>query len=490
MSTVDLGLDRTTILDSVDGHTSSGPHAKVAIKLEHSGTPTEPGVMDLSAAKNYLRQHNVKFVLAQFVDIHGVAKAKSVPVSHFEDILGDGAGFAGFAMWGFGMQPHDADYMARGELGTLSVIPWQPGYARLICTGYVKNKPWPYDTRWTLGQQMKRLAERGLLLNTGLEPEFMLLQRKPDGTVITADESDCLDKPCYDYKGLSRSRGFIEKLVESLQAVGIDVYQIDHEDANGQFEINFTYSDAITSADRIILIRMAAGEIAREMGIVCTFMPKPRSHMTGSGMHMHLSLSPIADGKKNLFHDASDARNLGLSKMAYQFIGGLLKHSTALAALCAPSVNSYKRLVVGRSLSGATWAPAYVSYGDNNRTSMVRVPYGRLELRLSDSSCNPYLATAAVIAAGLDGIDRELDPGEPHNFNHYDLSPTELSRMGIGLLPQSLHEAVEALEKDVLFAKTLGPEMIGEFITIKRMEWVEYSRYVSDWEVNRYLQYF
>jgi glutamine synthetase len=204
---------------------------------------------------------------------------------------------------------------------------------------------------------------------------------------------------------------------------------------------------------------------------------------------MHLSMSPH-EGGSNLFAEASDKRNLGLSKLAYHFLAGLLKHADALAALCAPTVNSYKRLVVGRSLSGATWAPAYISYGDNNRTTMVRVPRGRLELRLSDSACNPYLATAAVIAAGLDGIDNELDPGEPHNFNHYDVSHAELVGMGIGVLPQSLHEALNALERDTLFAQKLGADFVKEFITIKRMEWVEYQRHVSDWEVNRYLQYF
>ncbi|MGA2231665.1 MAG: type III glutamate--ammonia ligase [Tepidisphaeraceae bacterium] len=448
-----------------------------------------PAFKTVGDAIAFLRQNDVRFVLAQFVDIHGVAKTKSVPVSHFEDILEEGAGFAGFALWGFGMQPHHPDYMARGELSTLSLVPWQPGYARIVCTGYVNNEAYPYDTRWILGQQMKRLAARGWTLNTGLEPEFMLLSRKPDGSICSADETDTLDKPCYDYKGLSRSRVFLEKLVDSLQKVGIDVYQIDHEDSNGQFEVNFRYSDAVTTADRMVFIRMAAGEIAREMKTICTFMPKPTSNRTGSGMHMHMSLSPL-EGVANLFSDASDANNLGLSKLAYHFLGGLLKHASALAALCAPTVNSYKRLVVGRSLSGATWAPAYISYGDNNRTSMVRVPRGRLELRLSDSSCNPYLATAAVIAAGLDGIDNEINPGPPHNFNHYTTSTEELARLGIGVLPQTLHEALAALEQDTLFANTLGADFLTEFMTIKRMEWVEYQRHVSDWEVDRYLQYF
>jgi len=469
---------------------SVGESSRLGSNGQTDVAPAEtPGFKTVTDAMTFLRKHQVQYVLAQFVDIHGVAKTKSVPVSHFQDILDEGAGFAGFALWGFGMQPHHPDYMARGELQTLSLVPWQSGYARIVCTGHVNGEPYPYDTRWILNQQMKRLAERGWMLNTGLEPEFMLLSRKPDGSICSADETDTLDKPCYDYKGLSRSRVFLERLVDSLQQVGIDVYQIDHEDSNGQFEVNFRYSDAVTTADRMVFLRMAAGEIAREMKTICTFMPKPTSNRTGSGMHMHLSIAPL-EGGGNLFSDADDPNNLGLSKLAYQFLGGLLKHGASLAALCAPTVNSYKRLVVGRSLSGATWAPAYISYGDNNRTSMVRVPRGRLELRLSDSSCNPYLATAAVIAAGLDGIENDIDPGPPHNFNHYTTSPEELARLGIGVLPQTLHEALAALEKDTLFADALGADFMQEFITVKRMEWVEYQRHVSDWEVDRYLQYF
>lgn len=437
-------------------------------------------------ARKFLEQNDVKFILAQFVDIHGVAKAKAVPMSHFEDILGDGAGFAGFALWGLGQEPHDPDYMAVGDIDTLSLVPWQPGFARIVCNGTVKKKPWSYDTRYILRTQLAKLAERGWTLNTGLEPEFFLMSKKSDGTFGPADDSDLLDKPCYDYKGLSRSRGFIAKLVECLAAVGIDVYQVDHEDANGQFEINFTYSDALTTADRMVFFRMAACEIAREFGAICSFMPKPMPNRTGSGMHTHLS---IADKKgKNLFHDDSDKNELGLSKLAYHFLGGLLAHAPALAAFAAPTVNSYKRLVVGRSLSGATWAPAFISYGDNNRTSMVRVPYGRLELRLTDSSANPYLSTAALIVAGLDGIDRKLDPGSPHNFNHYTKSPEELAAMGIKVLPQSLHEALLALEADPLFANALGEPFVREFVKIKRMEWVEYHRHVSDWEIKKYLE--
>jgi glutamine synthetase len=441
-------------------------------------------------AAAFLEEHQVKLVLAQFVDIHGVAKTKAVPVGHFRDILEGGAGFAGFAVWGLGQQPHDPDYMAVGDLSTLSLVPWQPGYARIVCDGRVRGEPWPLDTRNILQQQTARLADRGWMLNTGLEPEFMLMVRRPDGSLAPADSSDTLDKPCYDYKGLSRSRAFLEKLVASLIEVGIDVYQIDHEDANGQFEINFTYADALTSADHMVFFRMAAAEIARELGSICTFMPKPLSNRTGSGMHLHLSLAELERPERNLFADKSDRRELGLSPLAYHFLGGLLEHAPALAALVAPTVNSYKRLVVGRSLSGATWAPAFISYGDNNRTSMVRVPQGRLELRLADSSANPYLATAAVIAAGLDGIDRQLDPGEPHNYNHYTVGLDELLGRGVRVLPQSLGEALAALQADPLFAEALGQDFIAEFLRLKQMEWVEYLRHVSDWEVARYLEFF
>lgn len=439
-------------------------------------------------AKAFIQKHEIQFILAQFVDIHGVAKTKSVPADHLDDVLTDGAGFAGFAAWGLGQGPHDHDFMAIGDLNTLSLVPWQPGYARMVCDGTVDSKPWPYDTRYVMKQQLARAAEQGWTVNTGLEPEFMLLTRNSDGTVSPADVSDTLEKPCYDYKGLSRSRFFLEKLVGALQQVGFDVYQIDHEDSNGQFEMNYTYSDALTSADRYVFFRMAAGEIANELGLLCSFMPKPFSNRTGSGMHMHISMAD--DNHANLFFDDADKNHLGLSKMGYHFLGGLLKHARPLAALCAPSVNSYKRLVVGRSLSGATWAPAYISYGDNNRTSMVRIPYGRLELRLADSSCNPYLASAAMVAAGLDGIEQALEPGMPQNINFYELSPKELKKRKIKLLPQTLGEALHELERDSFFAKTLGSEIIGEFLAVKRMEWVEYSRHVSDWETERYLDFY
>ena len=444
--------------------------------------------MNVAEAKALIKEHKIKYVLAQFVDIHGVAKTKSVPAEHLDDVLSEGAGFAGFAAWGMGQGPHDHDFMAVGDINTFSLVPWQPGYARMVCDGTVDEKPWPFDTRYVMKQQLEKAAAKGWTVNTGLEPEFMLLKRNEDGSLAPADDSDQLEKPCYDYKGLSRSREMLERLCESLNSVGFDVYQIDHEDGNGQFEMNYTYRDALTSADQYVFFRMAAGEIANDLGLIASFMPKPFSNRTGSGMHMHISMASADNA--NIFTDDADKNGLGLSKTGYHFLGGLLAHARPLAALCAPSVNSYKRLVVGRALSGATWAPAFISYGDNNRTAMVRIPYGRLELRLADSSCNPYLAQAAMIAAGLDGIERELDPGDPQNVNFYELSEKELKRRKVKLLPQTLGEALDELAADKFFRSALGEEIVGEFLEVKRMEWVEYCRAVSDWEVKRYLQFY
>ncbi len=441
-----------------------------------------------SETQQVIEKHAIKYVLAQFVDIHGSAKTKSVPVSGLEAVAEAGAGFAGFAICGMGMEPHGPDFMAKGDLSTLIPVPWQPGYGRVVCIGHVDGQPWPYDSRYVLQQQVERLKARGWTLNTGLEPEFNLMRRDEAGNLQLVDASDTLDKPCYDYKGLSRSREFLEKLTEALQPVGFDIYQIDHEDANGQFEINYTYSDAMESADRFTFFRMAAGEIANDLGMICSFMPKPDPKRAGNGMHFHLSLASAES--KNLFFDAGDKNGMGLSKLAYHFAAGLLAHGPALCAFAAPTVNSYKRLVVGNSLSGATWAPAFIAFGANNRSAMVRVPYGRLEFRLPDAGCNPYLVSAAIIAAGLDGIDRQLMPDQICNENLYALGLEAIAARGIKTLPQSLKEACDALEADSLFAEVMGKEIVGEFIKLKRMEWVEYSRHVSDWEIKRYTEFF
>jgi len=439
-------------------------------------------------AQAWLEQHRIKFVLAQFVDIHGAAKAKAVPASHLRMVLEEGAGFAGFAVWGLGLGPEGADYMAVGDPSTLAPMPWLPGFARMACDGHVKGQPYPLCSRVALKQQVAALAKEGLTLFTGMEPEFMLLARGEDGRLVPADATDTLEKPCYDYKGLARAATFLERLSDAVTPAGLDVYQIDHEDANGQFEINFTYADCLRTADRMVFFKMAASEIARGMGLTASFMPKPFADRAGTGTHFHLSLGDART--KNLFHDDADRNGLGLSTTGYHFLGGLLRHARALCAVVAQTVNSYKRLVVGRALSGATWAPAYVAYGDNNRTATVRVPYGRLEFRVPDGACNPYLASAAIIAAGMDGVRNRIDPGAPINENLYQWTPAMLAERGIGLLPQNLGEALDALEADPVIRAGLGDALADEFIRLKRMEWIEYSRHVSEWERERYVEFF
>ncbi|KAA3451425.1 type III glutamate--ammonia ligase [Mesorhizobium sp. SARCC-RB16n] len=452
------------------------------------GCLSTPKELDTAGAQAFLEQAGVRYVLAQFVDLHGVAKSKAVPVQHLDAILTEGAAFASSGLCGLGLLPHEAEFMVVCELDTLMVTPWAPGYARMTGVGAVKGTPHPIDTRNVLKKQVARLAQRGWTLNTGLEPEFMLLRREPDGKLSPFDGTDTLTKPAYDYRGLMRGRMFLERVTECLQAVGIDVYQIDHEDANCQYEINFKYADALKTADQIIFFRMAASEIAHDLGAICSFMPKPRSNSTGSGMHIHCS---IADAdERNLFHDDADPNGMGLSKLAYHFLGGVLAHAKGLTALLAPTVNSYKRLVVGGTVSGTTWAPACIAYGDNNRTAMVRIPYGRLEIRTGDSSMNPYLATAALIAAGLDGIEKKIEPGAPRNVNFNGLTLEAIKEMSIDLLPQTLTEALDAVEADQLFAGTLGTPVIEQFLTLKRSEWLEYHRHVSDWEIERYLNFF
>ncbi len=448
---------------------------------------TPKGLTPVSA-EAWLKDQGVRQVLAQFVDIHGVAKAKAVPVGHLKDVLEDGAGFAGAGFWGSGMKPHHSEYMMRADLSTLRLTPWIAGYASLFGTGLVDDAEHVFDTRNVLATQVARLAERGLVLNTGLEPEFMLLRRDDEGRIRPFDATDGLEKAAYDYRGLMRAREVLNALVESLEAVGIDVYQIDHEDANGQYEINFRYADALTTADQVTFFKMAASEIAHQHGAICSFMPKPFARATGNGMHIHFSIAD--ESGRNLFEDKADPSGLDLSEMAYHFLGGVLAHAPALTALLCPTVNSYKRLVIGNDASGTNWAPVFTTYGDNNRTAMVRVPGGRLELRVGDSAMNPYLATAALIAAGLDGIERKLDPGAPQNVNFYELSPAEVAAMGIDILPQSLAAALRALREDSLFAETLGAALISEFTQIKQAEWDAYHRHVSDWEVNRYLSFF
>ncbi|MCS7047226.1 MAG: type I glutamate--ammonia ligase, partial [Gemmataceae bacterium] len=301
---------------------------------------------------------------------------------------------------------------------------------------------------------------------------------------------DNLAKPCYDFKGLAAAAGYLRDMNDALRALGWGVYQADHEDANAQFEINYKYADALTTADRFIFFKMLAGEVARKHGAIATFMPKPFSDRTGSGAHMHYHLADATTGR-NLFLADPNEFPLGLSETARHFLGGVLTHARALCAVTSPTVNCYKRLQIGPGLfsarSGYTWTPAYITYGDNNRTQMIRTPEpGHVEDRTVSSAFNPYLGMAAYIYAGLDGIRRKLDPGPPNLANMYELSLEEMTRRNVRVLPQSLAEAIDELERDEVVQQALGP-IAAEFIKLKRMEWNDYHRQVSAWEVDRYL---
>jgi glutamine synthetase len=303
-----------------------------------------------------------------------------------------------------------------------------------------------------------------------------------------ADDRDRLDKPSYDLKSLPRQMDFLQALSSTLQACGFEVLQTDHEDAHGQYELNFGYGDALLSCDRLMLFKMAAHALAEERGRVFSMMPKPFANQPGSGMHFHVSLWQ-AGGAGACVFDPGPGQGT-LSPLGRHFVAGVLHHAPALAALAAPTVNSYKRLTVGESLSGTSWAPAYVAHGPNNRTALVRTLPGRFEWRLPDASCNPYLATAALVAAGLDGIDRQLDPGPDCHDDLFTWSLPQLRAADIGLLPQSLAGALDSLEADEVVGAALGPTLTAEFLRLKRDEWTGYARHVSDWELDRYADLF
>jgi glutamine synthetase len=359
----------------------------------------------------------------------------------------------------------------------------------VVCDGFVDGAPFEACPRQVLKRAAARLAERGWRLKTGIEPEFFLLKRE-DTSWLPADDADRLDKPSYDLKSLPRQADFLQALAQALTAAGLKVFQLDHEDAHGQYEVNFAYDEALTSADHLMYFKLAAQALAEARGMVFSMMPKPFANQPGSGLHFHVSLWNAAE--QCVFAPDSAERRAGhdLSLLGRRFIAGVLAHSTALCALAAPTVNSYKRLVVGESLSGTSWAPAYVAHGPNNRTAVVRTLPGRFEWRLPDASANPYLATAALIAAGLDGIDRELDPGPECTEDLFALSLGEIRSRGVPVLPQSLQEATDALAADEVVCGALGPVLTHEFLQLKRAEWLAYARHVSAWELERYAAFF
>jgi glutamine synthetase len=446
----------------------------------------------LEEIRRLSEERGVEFYFAQFVDMYGRPSAKLVPAVHLDDLVTEGAGFAGFAAGEIGQIPSDPDIAAIPDLRSYTPVPWEPTLARFACDITVEGEEWPYDPRTILRRQLEKARAAGYEFMMGLELEYFLLRGNGDGGIKIADELDDLEKPCYDLKGLTRNYEFLRTVSNYVNGLGWGNYANDHEDANGQFEQNFTYTDALASCDRAIFFRYMVHTLAQQQGMLATFMPKPFTDLTGNGCHFHMSLW---DGETNLFLDEDDARGLGLSETAYHFIGGLKKHAKAYSAVTAPTVNSYKRLKLGSTSSGATWSPVWISYGYNNRTQMLRIPApGRVEDRTVDGSCNPYLAAAVILAAGLDGIESRLDPGEPNSENLYAIPYDELRARGLETLPTNLLNATNELERDDVIREALGEarneDYVDYFIRVKRDEWSRYHEQVTPWEIKEYLTRF
>jgi glutamine synthetase len=435
-----------------------------------------------AAEQRRLAAAGVHTLLVRFTDLEGVAKGKLIPLAQLAEGVASGAGFAGPSIVGTGLPRAGprSEFYARVDLQRPPLpLPWWPGVALVVGDGFVAGQPFDACPRRILKQQTARLAKRGWTLKTGIEPEFFLLRRSSDGGWQPADEHDRLAKPSYDLKSLPRQAAFLHALRAALEAAGLTVLQLDHEDAHGQYEVNFAFDEAGASADALMFFKQAAHALAEVHGSVFSMMPKPFAGQPGSGMHFHVSLW---DGTTNLFADPAQE----LSLLGRQFVAGVLAHSAGLCALAAPTVNSYKRLTVGPSISGTSWAPARVAHGSNNRTALVRTLPGRFEWRLADASANPYLATAGLVAAGLDGIERGLDPGPGTADDLFELDAAALHQRGIALLPQSLGQACDALEADPVLTAMLGETATREFLALKRVEATEHARHVSAWELERY----
>ncbi|HEX7300927.1 MAG TPA: type III glutamate--ammonia ligase [Solirubrobacteraceae bacterium] len=457
---------------------------------------SEPLVAPQTAdeVRKLARDGEIEFLFAQFVDMHGKPNAKLVPAHHLDDLLADGAGFAGFAAGDIGQGPHDPDLIAMPDVRSYTPLPWRPGVARFACDVTVEGEEWPYCPRTILRHQLERAAALGYEFRIGAELEYFLVRRREDGSLELADRFDTLEQPCYDMRGLTRNLDFVSAVSRNITALGWDNYATDHEDANGQFEQNFEFDDALVTCDRAVFFRYMVEAMAQERGMLATFMPKPFAHLTGNGCHFHMSL--WKDGA-NVFEadPADDPRGLGLSELGYQFVAGLKAHAKAYIAVTAPTVSSYKRLVVGAPTSGATWAPAYGRYGYNNRTQMLRIPGpGRIEDRTVDGSCNPYLAATAVLAAGLDGIERGLDPGDPNSLNLYETDEAQRKELGIDVLPANLLDATRELERCDVLRAALGrgrdEDYLDYFVRCKRREWQQAHEQITQWELDRYLQLF
>lgn len=437
-----------------------------------------------------LRTRGVRYCLGAYTDVHGVGKAKCVPIDHFDRMMRGSELFTGAALDGLGQEPSDDELSVRPDLDRVVELPWMPEVAWAPGYLYYHGEPWPMCSRTVLQRAVDRAAALGLGFQLGIETEFYLVNRH-NGSVLPANPRDVLEKAAYDIVDLLANMPFMDEVVAYMNQLGWDVHSFDHEDSNSQFEFDFSYTDVMSMADRQTLWRMMMKVVARKHGFDVTLMPKPYANRTGTGAHFNMSMVDLSSGE-NAFEDPSDPRGCGVSKLAYQFIAGLLRHAPAITAVAAPTVNSYKRLVKSGSMTGFTWAPIFRSYGANNRTHMLRIPLtsSRVESRAVDGTANPYLAAAAYLQAGLEGIEHDLDPGDPVDRNMYLVPEAELSQMGVQTLPRTLLEAVDAFAADPLMEATFGTELRDAYVELKSQEWWDYHNQVSPWEIERYLTFF
>ncbi len=419
------------------------------------------------------KERGIKYFLVSFVDLFGITRAKLVPARAIGDMQKAGAGFAGFAAW-LDMTPAHPDMFAIPDPDSMIQLPWKPEVAWVASDLWMDGKEVEASPRVILKRQLARAGQAGYRMKTGVECEYFLINA--EGTAIS-DPDDVQTKPCYDQQALMRRYPVISEICDAMIELGWGPYQNDHEDANGQFEMNWDYDDALLTADRHVFFKYMTRTIAENHGLRATFMPKPFANLTGNGCHAHVSLWDPS-GKRNLFLSKSD--EMGLSKLAYNFLGGVMHSAQDLCAIFNPTVNSYKRINAPVTTSGATWSPNAVTYSGNNRTHMIRVPdAGRFEFRLMDGAVNPYLGQAALLAAGLDGIANERDPGKPVHLNMY----TEGHKVRAAkMLPSTLHDALRLLDKAKVLRAAMSDEVIDSYVKLKMREWSDYTSHLSEWE--------
>ncbi len=425
---------------------------------------------DLAA---YARDNEIRFFLFNFTDLFGTQRAKLVPASAAGGMQKSGAGFAGFAAW-LDFTPAHPDMFVIPDPSSVIRLPWRPDVAWVAGDPWMDGEPVAQAPRNVLKRLMAEAKSKGRLMKAGVEPEFHLIS--PDGTAIS-DARDVQEKPCYDQSAVMRRIDVIGEICETMEGLGWGPYQNDHEDANGQFEINWHFADALTTADQLCFFKFMVKSIAEKHDLRATFMPKPFPNLTGNGCHVHVSVWDEA-GETNRFSQPDG--ELGLSREAYHFIGGLLEHGEALSAITNPTVNSYKRISAPPTLSGATWAPASITFGGNNRTHMIRIPdEGRIELRLADGSANPYLLMAVVLAAGMHGVDESIDPGRRLDIDMYTEGHTVPDAK---LLPRNLLDALRSFGDDEYLGAALGPDFTSAYLKLKHDDWNKYASHLTDWE--------